>query len=142
MGMFGKHKARNGEFDRSSWNSQKSDVFDLDKIHLRANADALFVCLLLSLEKDYGKDIPKMMTIEDISEKIPQRKVGISKPSSYDYAMIALFGGQKGRDYFLFENPKMRRDLFTEQANSTLRNNNFWKRHRNEKVTINPKYVL
>jgi len=141
MGMFGKHKARNGEFDRSSWNSQKSDVFDLDKIHLRANADALFVCLLLSLDKDYGKNISETITIRDISDRIPRGTADVSNYSSYNYAMIALFGGQKGRDYFLFEDPKIRK-LFTEQANNPLRDNNFWKRHRNEKVTINPKYIL
>lgn len=142
MGMFGKHKVRSGGFDRSSWNSQKSDVFDLDKIHFRVNVDVLFVCLLKSLEKDNGKDIHKTMTIKEISERIPKGTEGISNHSSYGYAMIALFGGQKGRDYFLFVDRKITRDLFTKEANNHSRNNNFWKRYINERVTINPKYIL
>ncbi len=138
MGMFDKHKVRNDKFN---WSLPNSAVFDLDKIHFRANADVLFVCLLLSLEKEYEENTPKTMTIKDISERIPKGTGGIFIRSSYNYAMIALFGGQKGRDYFLFEDSKMRRDLFTKQANNRLRNNNFWKRHKNERVTINPKYI-
>ena len=132
-------KEKSVEFN---WSLSNSAVFNLDKIHLRANADALFVCLLKSFEKDNGKDISKTMTIRDISNRIPIKTEGISIYSSYNYAMIALFGGQKGRDYFLFENPKMRRDLFTKQANNPLRDNNFWRKYSNERVTINPKYIL
>jgi len=113
----------------------------LDKIHLRANADVLFVCLLLSLEKEYEEDIPETITIRGISDRIPRGTADVSNYSSYNYAMIALFAGQKGRDYFLFEDPKIK-ELFTEQANNPLRDNNFWRKYSNEWVTINPKYIL
>lgn len=150
--MFGKHKARSidkskikriskGKSVEFDWSSLNSAIFDLEKIHLRANADVLLVCLLLSLEKDYEEDIRGTITIRDISNRIPIGTAGISNYASYNYAMIALFGGQKGRDYFLFEERRIR-NHFTEQANNPLRNNNFWKAYKNEWVTINPKYVL
>lgn len=150
--MFGKYKARNidkskikkvrkGKSVEFDWSSLKSAVFDLDKIHLRANADVLFVCLLLSLEKEYEEDIPETITIRDISDRIPRGTADVSNYSSYNYAMIALFAGQKGRDYFLSEDPKIK-ELFTEQANNPLRDNNFWRKYSNEWVTINPKYIL
>lgn len=131
-------KGKSTEFD---WNFLKSSLFALDKIYLRANADVLFVCLLLSLEKNYEEDIPETISIKEVSNRIPIGTAGISNHSSYNYAMIALFGGQKQRDYFLFENPNMRAN-FTEQANNPLRNNNYWKEYINELVTINPKYIL
>ena len=150
--MFGKHKAkdideskiegiRKGKRVEPEQSSLTSDVFDFRKILLRANADKLFKCLLKSLEKDYGKNIPKKMLIRDISNRIPIGTENISNYSSYNYAMIALFGGQRGRDYFLFEDPKIK-EFFTEQANNPLRDNNFWRKYSNEWLTINPKYIL
>ncbi|MHA1267982.1 MAG: hypothetical protein ACTSRS_22350 [Candidatus Helarchaeota archaeon] len=150
--MFGKYKARNidkskikkitrGKSVKFDWEPLNSDIFDLAKIHHRANADVLFVCLLLSLERDYEEDIPETITVRDISNRIPIGTAGISNYSSYNYAMIALFSGQKERDYFLFEYPHIR-SRFTEQANNPLRNNNFWKEYMDESLTINPKYIL
>jgi hypothetical protein len=150
--MFGKYKVREIDLSRINkikkgngveydWSLLRSSIFDLDKIHHRAHADVLFVNLLVSLEKDYEEDIPETITIKEISNRIPRGTAGIFNPSSYNYAMISLFSGQKQRDYFLFENVEIR-NQFTEQANNPLRNNNFWKKYIDELVKINPKYIL
>ncbi|ASA24945.1 hypothetical protein B9T62_31840 [Paenibacillus donghaensis] len=69
------------------------------------------------------------------------QKTGIAIGSSYNYAMVALFGNQRGRDYLLFENSNMG-TYFTEQANDPSRDNTCWKKYIDEKVSINLKYVL
>ncbi|GAA4867020.1 hypothetical protein GCM10023310_53380 [Paenibacillus vulneris] len=61
--------------------------------------------------------------------------------SSYNYAMVAMFGNQRGRDYFQFENAKMG-VYFTEQANDPARDNTCWRKFLDEKVKINLKYVI
>jgi hypothetical protein len=64
---------------------------------------------------------------------------GICNPASYNYAMVALFGSQKDRDYFQFENADLQ-GAFTEQANHSTRDMKFYAKHADEPVTINPKY--
>ncbi|WP_211748750.1 hypothetical protein [Paenibacillus sp. Marseille-Q4541] len=70
---------------------------------------------------------------------IPLGSGGICNPGSYNYAFIALLGKQKGRDYFLFDEPAMA-EAFTQQANQSTRNMGFHKHHANLTVKINPKY--
>ncbi|AIQ38549.1 hypothetical protein R50345_30400 [Paenibacillus sp. FSL R5-0345] len=147
--MFGKHKVKGIAVSRSrvapaitkkhDWNSFSSEVFDIGKITLRSNADLLFALLLQSLDAD-GTGDGVTYTIEEIQKRIPMQKTGIAVSSSYNYALVALFGNQRGRDYFTFEN----RDLgvyFTEQANDPSRDNTCWKKYLDEKVSINVKYV-
>lgn len=70
-------------------------------------------------------------------KRIPREDTGIKYLSSYNYALIALFGSQKGRDYFLFEDISIQKK-FTEEANNPLRDNYFWKKYLKTKVRINP----
>jgi len=91
--------------------------------------------------QQYGLNIPLWITVREISNKIPIGTANIDNDSSYNYAMIALFGGQKGRDFFNFQKAGIREE-FTAQANDTGRNNRFWTRFMDDKVQINPKYYF
>jgi hypothetical protein len=147
--MFGKHKVKVIPVSRSKvapavsekhdWNSISSKAFDIEKISLRSNADLLFALFLQSLDA-VGDDRGTSYTIEEIQKRIPMQKTGIAVSSSYNYAMVALFGNQRGRDYFTFDNGNLGA-YFTEQANDPSRDNTCWKKYLDEKVSINPKYV-
>ena len=147
--MYGKHKVKGIPVSRSKvapaiskkhdWNSFSSETFDISKITLRSNADLLFVLLLQYLDAD-GTGDGVTYTIEEIQKRIPMQKTGITVSSSYNYAMVALFGNQRGRDYFQFDNANLG-VYFTEQANDPSRDNTCWKKYLDEKVSINPKYV-
>ncbi|MEK5257569.1 hypothetical protein NST74_29420 [Paenibacillus sp. FSL F4-0125] len=147
--MFGKHKVKGIPVSRSKvapavskkydWSSFSSEAFDIGKITLRSNADLLFALLLQSLDADGAGDGVKY-TIEEIQKRIPMQKTGIAVSSSYNYALVALFGNQRGRDYFQFDNANLG-VYFTEQANDPSRDNTCWKKYLDEKVSINPKYV-
>ncbi|WP_339279085.1 hypothetical protein NYE40_23845 [Paenibacillus sp. FSL W8-1187] len=73
-------------------------VFALEQIADRSNADVLFACLLLAL--DDQPEHRERLTVGQVAEPVPLGSGGICNPGSYHYAMIALFGGQKGRDFF------------------------------------------
>ncbi|NQX63753.1 hypothetical protein [Paenibacillus qinlingensis] len=121
-----------------SWSDCASQRFDLKKITLRSNADVLFACLLLSIEKQ--ESYSERLTIGQVAEHIPLGTAGICNPASFNYAMIALFGNQKGRDYFQLESPALR-EAFTEQANQSTRDMKFYLKHSSEQLTINLKYI-
>ncbi|MGX4583038.1 hypothetical protein [Paenibacillus chitinolyticus] len=121
-----------------SWDKASSKKFDLGKIKLRSNADILFACLLLSLELQNNKDAS--LTIRNIAELIPLGTAGICNPASYNYAMISLFGHQKGRDYFQLESATLQ-EAFTEQANQSTRDMKFYTKHAEEVATINSIYI-
>ena len=132
------YRSKEPEIRQFSWSDCEAERFDLAKIKLRSNADVLFACLLLSLDKH---PVQKgNLTIGQIIERIPLGTAGICNPASYNYAMIALFGGQKGRDYFLLENAALR-EAFTEQANRSTRDMKFYLRHATEPISVNPKYI-
>ncbi|PLT48045.1 hypothetical protein B8V81_0177 [Paenibacillus pasadenensis] len=109
-----------------------------EQIAGRANADALFACLLLAL--DDQPEQRERLTVGQVAELVPLGSGGICNPGSYHYAMIALFGGQKGRDFFLFENAELQA-AFTEQANQSSRDMRFYRKHADAAITISPKYV-
>ncbi len=132
------YRSKEPEIRQFSWSDCEAERFDLKKITLRSNADILFASLLLSLDKQPNSG--EKLTIDQIAERIPLGTAGICNPASYNYAMIALFGGQKDRDYFLLENSALR-EAFTEQANRSTRDMKFYMKHANEIVTINPKYL-
>lgn len=105
-----------------------------------ANADKLFELLLARIGQQ-GDGVVKEYTITDIAKMIPQSTSGVGNYSSYNYAMTSMFGGQKGRDYFIFKKPNLK-DTFTELANDNNRNNQTWQNlYGNELVRINPKYL-
>ena len=131
-------KGKSVEFD---WSNLDSDSFDLDRISVHSNADVLFVSLLINLEKTNEEDIPAELTIGKIAEIIPRGTANISNYSTYNYAMLALFSGQRNRDYFLFSNPQIKA-ILTKESNNPNRNNNFWRKFTSESVRINPKYIL
>lgn len=119
------------------WETASSQRFNLNLITERANADRLFTCLLLALDKQ--PEMPEEMTIQDIMNLIPLGSGGICNPGSYNYAFIAMLGKQKDRDYFLFEDQTMA-DSFTQQANWSTRDMNFHKKNSHSVVKVNSKY--
>ncbi|MEK4153652.1 hypothetical protein NYE27_01045 [Paenibacillus sp. FSL R10-2779] len=122
-----------------TWNDNMAQRFDLKKITLRSNADILFACLLLVLDKN-TRNINNL-TIGQITNHIPLGTAGICNPASYHYAMIALFGEQKGRDFFIFEDVPLS-TAFTEQANNSTRDMRFYRKYEEVKIKINPKYIM
>ncbi|WP_066320505.1 hypothetical protein [Bacillus sp. FJAT-29814] len=112
----------------------------MQKLKGNADADKLFN-LLLSRVCVNVNNFRKKFTIAEIGEIIPKKDSGIQKYESYNYAMTSMFSGQNGRDYFIFNNSKLK-DKFTYLANDATRNNRAWKNlHGNEKVWINPFYL-
>lgn len=120
------------------WDSTISHNFKLDSITEKANADRLFACLLLAL--DLQKKSSDPLTISEVLKLIPLGTGGVCNPGSYNYAFIAMFGKQKERDYFVFDNPAIAND-FTNQANQSTRDMNFYKKHLDTIVKVNPKYI-
>ncbi|MFC3788405.1 hypothetical protein ACFOQM_06325 [Paenibacillus sp. GCM10012307] len=133
------YKSKEATIRSFSWETITSKRFHLDLIPHRSNADILFACFLLSQEtSDQGQTD---FTIGDVIEQLPLGTAGICNPASFNYALVSLFGGQKQRDYWLFQNQEVRR-AFTEQANKSTRDMRFYLRYADEPVSINPKYVL
>ncbi|OMD12607.1 hypothetical protein NSS98_30790 [Paenibacillus sp. FSL E2-0274] len=121
-----------------TWDECAAQHYDLGKITLRSNADVLFAALLLLLDNQPQGD--NKLTIRQVIEYLPLGTAGICNAASYNYAMIAIFGGQRGRDYFCLDNATLEQ-AFTEQANQSTRDMKFHLRHANEMLTINPKYL-
>ncbi|WP_342563627.1 hypothetical protein NST84_29910 [Paenibacillus sp. FSL R7-0345] len=120
------------------WNDLTSEHFLPGKILGRANADILFACLLLTL--DHNPEKASILTVEGVVELLPLGSGGICNPGSYHYAMIAMFGGQKERDFFVFEDEALSK-AFTEQANNSTRDMRFYRKHGHAKISINPKFT-
>ncbi|MEK3900058.1 hypothetical protein [Paenibacillus sp. FSL R7-0179] len=120
------------------WNDLTTERFLPSAILGRSNADILFACLLLALEL-YPEKATELK-VESVVELLPLGSGGVCNPASYHYAMIAMFGGQKGRDFFVFEDEALSKS-FTEQANHSTRDMRFYKKHGNAKITVHSKYV-
>jgi|GEM_PF-992448 len=120
------------------WETINCKHFAPDQIVGRANADALFACLLLAL--DQRPDRRERLTVGEIAALVPLGSGGICNPGSYHYAMIALFGGQNGRNFFTFEDQGLQA-AFTKQANQSSRNMRFYLAHTDKTVSIHPKYI-
>lgn len=121
-----------------SWDISSSNRYNLDQIAHRSNADLLFACFLLTLEAEDRSH--EDLTIGQVIDRLPLGTGGLCNPASYNYAMVALFGGQKHRDYWDFHKPELRH-AFTEQANQSTRNMRFYHAHASEKLSVDPKYV-
>lgn len=120
------------------WGAISCKHFSPELIANRANADVLFACLLLALDGQPRRW--EGLTVGDIADFVPIGSGGVCNPGSYHYAMLALFGGQNGRDFFSFEDEKLRK-VFTEQANQPSRDMRFYRKHADLAVAIHPKYV-
>lgn len=121
-----------------SWDTASSTRFQLDRIVLRANTDVLFACFLLALEKENRSH--EDLTLGEVIDRLPLGTGGLCNPASFNYALIALFGGQKQRDFWNFHKPDLRH-AFTEQANQSTRNMRFYLTHSSEKLSVNAIYV-
>lgn len=131
-------KSKEATIRAFSWETITSKRFRLDLIPHRSNADILFASFLLSQET--GDQNPTEFTIGEVIELLPLGTAGICNPASFNYALVSLFGGQKQRNYWLFQNQEVRH-AFTEQANNSTRDMRFYLRHANEKISINPRYL-
>jgi 5-methylcytosine-specific restriction enzyme A len=123
------------------WECNKYKLFNTTNIENRVNADKLFVSLLKEIEKR-GKDISKEFTIKEISDFIPKGTAGVINYATFGFSFMSMLSGQKSRDYFIFDNKKLR-DEFTLICNNNFnRDNYYWKKHYlQEKLIINPKYL-
>ncbi|MFK4343617.1 MULTISPECIES: hypothetical protein [unclassified Paenibacillus] len=121
-----------------SWNDAKTEHYDLEKITLRSNADILFACLLSLLDKQ--PDVGQKLTIGQVVELLPLGTGGICNPASFKYALISLFGKQKGRDYFITDDSSLQQ-AFTVEANQSTRDMKFYSKHDSEQIKVNPKYL-
>lgn len=126
------------EFPDLDWGSAVCKHYDLGQISNTANADVLFACLLLSLDRK--EPLPETLTVGEIVRLLPLGTGNICNPASYHYAMIAMFGTQKERDFFTFEDEALK-ETFTEQANQSTRDMRFYNKHAAENVRINEKYL-
>ncbi|GMQ64598.1 HNH endonuclease [Vallitalea maricola] len=116
------------------------NIFNYDLITLSSNADRLFKSFLEIVE-DEMIDFESIFRIEDIYILLKKREFKKYKPSSFKYSFMSMFGGQSGRDYFIFKDMTSR-EWFTEVCNDTGRKNLAWRDEKaNEAVRINPKYV-
>jgi len=93
---------------------------------------------LLALEAENRSH--ENLTIGEVVGLLPLGTGGLCNPASFNYALVALFGGQKQRDYWVYEKPELRH-AFTEQANKSTRNMRYYLSHASEKLSVNPKYV-
>lgn len=123
------------------WNNIHSNLFNIDKIENKVNADKLFVSFLLEVEKN-KIDIRKEFTIEEIANLIPKGTAGIRNNSTYGFSIMSMFSSQKDREYFKFEKSNLQ-DVFTSICNNSHdRDNYYWKKHSlHEKVKINQEYI-
>ena len=123
-----------------NWNIE-SNLFNIDEIKNRVNADKLFVSLLLEITKR-GFDIHKEFSLSEIADLIPIGTAGINKHSTYGFSIMSMLSGQKDRDYFIFRNLSLR-DEFTNICNNNFNRDNYlWKKlYIDEKLRINPKYL-
>ncbi|WP_339812797.1 hypothetical protein MKY63_10785 [Paenibacillus sp. FSL R7-0189] len=120
------------------WEKLTCQHFQPESIVARSNADILFACLLIALDKT--PEQASTLTIAEVVTLLPLGSGGICNPGSYHYAMIAMFGGQKGRDFFIFEEEALS-TAFTEQANNSTRDMRFYHKHEHAKISINPRYT-
>ncbi|CAM4221009.1 hypothetical protein L1N85_16125 [Paenibacillus alkaliterrae] len=123
-----------------SWNDCAAERFDLSKITWRSNADVLFACLLLSLDKH--PDDLEALSVGKVVERLPIGTAGICNAASFNYAMISLFGNQKNRQYFRIIDNDSLAESFTKQANQSTRDMQFYKKWADVKICINPMYIV
>lgn len=132
------YKSKEATIRSFSWDSVSSERFRIDDITNRANADVLFACFLLTLEAETRPS--DNLTIGEIIDRLPLGTGGLCNPASFNYALVSLFSGQKQRDYWIFQNPELKR-AFTKQANNSTRDMRFYLKHAAEKISVNPKFV-
>lgn len=120
------------------WEALTCKYFQPESIVARSNADILFACLLIAL--DNNPEQASTTTIAEVVKLLPLGSGGICNPGSYHYAMIAMFSGQKGRDFFVFKDEALSA-AFTEQANNSTRDMRFYRKHEHAEISINPKYT-
>lgn len=132
------YKTKEPELWQFSWSDTSVNNFYLDEIILRSNADILFACLLVILERNQISH--ENLTVGQVIDLLPIGTAGICNPASYSYALIALFGNQKGRDYFLFDDRSLQ-NSFTQQANNSTRDMRFHIRVSKAAITLNKKYI-
>lgn len=124
-----------------NWDEIKLNLFYIDKIENHVNADKLFVSFLLEVEKR-KIDIYKEFTIEEITSLVPRGTAGINNYSTYGFSIMSMFGSQRYRNYFMFENSNLQDEFTLICNNNHDRDNYYWKKHYLlERVKINPIFI-
>jgi 5-methylcytosine-specific restriction protein A len=123
------------------WSKIDSNVLSLTNIHNRVNADALFVSLVMEMEKR-GMDIRGKFRISQIPQIIPRGTAGVTNYAVYGFSVLSMLSGQKQRDYFIFDNSNLKDEFTTMANNNRNRDNYFWlKNYPDEWIQINPKHL-
>lgn len=119
----------------------ESTVFDFSAIKVSGNADKLFICLLHEIECR-GISPCKEFTISEISDLIPKGTANVNNYSTYGFSIMSMLSGQRDRDYFIYRNRDLRKELADVCMNNHDRDNYYWRKEcSNEKCTINPQYI-
>jgi hypothetical protein len=148
--MYGKHKVRDANINKSKiappiskvfdWGTFTSNLINVEKIVNRTNADVLMALFIQTIEQEKEIDLTFPVSIGDVQKRIPQHKTGIIQNASYNYALIGLLAGQRNRDYFIFQDSELKK-FFSDQANNTSRDNSCWKKYLDDQLTVNPVYL-
>lgn len=118
----------------------QSKLFNTAEIKNTANADKLFMKLLVEIEKR-EMDPYKEFTISEIVDIIPIGTAGVDNHSTYGFSITSMFGGQRGREYFNYITVGLR-DEFTEICRDPNRDNYYWKKkYLNERCKINEEFI-
>lgn len=123
------------------WEKVQSKKFNLTSIENKVNADKLFASFLIAVEEN-DIDENKQFSIKEITDLIPKGTAGIDNNATYGFSIMSMFSGQKDRDYFIFNNPKVKEDFSIICNNNFNRDNYIWRKaYINEICMINPKYI-
>lgn len=115
-------------------------MFIYELIALSSSADHLFRSFMEIVEEEQ-LGYESRFTIEDIYNLLKERVAKDYKSSTFKYSFMSMFGGQSGRDYFVF-NDMSTRKWFTDVCNDTGRRNLAWRTDKAEEVVrINPKFI-
>lgn len=126
------------EFD---WECSNSKLFHTKMIQNRVNADKLFISFLTKLEQK-RLDARRAFSIKEISDIIPRGTAGINNYATYGFSFMSMLSSQKERDYFIFDDYQVKRELTTVCNNNYNRDNYYWKKNLLEVyVLINPKHL-
>lgn len=121
--------------------TRSSNIFNYALLIDNKNADKLFKAFLEKVENQEMTPT-KVFTVKEITEMIPRGSAGVNNHSTYGFSIMSMFGNQKGRDYFIFDDFDTTK-LFTDLCNNSDRDNYAWRKYYMSKTcVINPKYFF
>jgi len=124
-----------------NWDELTSEIFEINNIENKFNADILFVSFLMEVEKR-NIDCRKQFTIAEVVNLIPKGTAGIKNGATYGFSILSMLSYQKKRKYFIFKNQNLHNMLTEMCSHAYGRDNYYWKTFcLDEIVKINPHYI-